>query len=108
MSSIATSLITFVYMLVGPAMSLAYIPQALTVARDTAGAKSISLPTWGMWSFAASVTSLYSGFVVKDMLWCLSACGSMVGCWAVFGIAYVKRTKHARLTVQSNATLLKP
>jgi len=97
MTDFFTPFITLTYTVIGPVMSLAYVPQAITVARDTTGAKSISLPTWGLWSFSALVTVLYSGFVVRDWRWCLSASSSLIGCCAVFFLAYHKRSQYQQL-----------
>jgi hypothetical protein len=96
MAGFFTSTVTIIYTLIGPAMSLGYVAQAIAVARDKSGAGSISLSTWGFWSFAALVTVLYSGFVAYDWRWCLSASLSMTGCITVFIIACVKRRWHLK------------
>ena len=89
--------VKLIYHITGPAMSLAYLPQIYRVYRDRNGAKTISIPTWGMWTISLAVTTLYSYMVALDDLFFISSILSFSGCFLVLLMTIIRRIQHRRI-----------
>jgi len=75
----------------GVALLAAYIPQARSVWRSTAGAVDVSLLTWCLWSIASFVAALYAHFVDCDLEYFLLSLCNAAGCSVIAGLVAVKR-----------------
>ncbi len=74
---------------------LAYIPQIVTVARDTNGASGISYLTWGLFLISHLTTIAYALVHLGDAIVALLFLGNALACLAIIAITMVKRKRHA-------------
>jgi len=92
----AIDVLRSLYAVSGSALVLAYVPQFVTVWKCRDGARGVSLVTWGAWCAAAVVSFLYACCVVQDRSYGMVTGGSAIGCFAVTGLATLKRVRHRR------------
>lgn len=92
--SVWTSLIGWLFLIANSGRLLAYLPQIFAAARCDAGAKSVSILTWGYFAFAHLTALLYALFVLHDekSVWIFS--GNFVVTVVLVAIVYVKRRRH--------------
>ena len=93
-------LLSGLYVLTGPLLTFAYIPQLVALWRDDTGARALSLVTWAAWSLALLITAAYAALINHDTLFFLTSLCSCIGCVCVFLLACVKRYGFWRLGAQ--------
>ncbi len=89
-------LVSALYALFGVVFVAAYVPQLRAVWRSRNGAADVSLGTWGLWCASATVSLLYARLVSHDLSYSLVCLGNVVGCYAVTGVALLRRKHHSR------------
>lgn len=89
-----TSLIGWLFLIANSGRLLAYLPQIFAAARCDAGAKSVSILTWGYFAFAHLTALLYALFVLHDekSVWIFS--GNFVVTVVLVTIVYLKRRRY--------------
>ncbi len=92
--SVWTSLIGWLFLIANSGRLLAYLPQIVAAARCDAGAKSVSILTWGYFAFAHLTALLYALFVLHDekSVWIFS--GNFVVTVVLVAIVYMKRRRY--------------
>jgi hypothetical protein len=92
--SVWTPIIGWLFLIANSGRLLAYLPQIVAAARCDAGAKSVSILTWGYFAFAHLTALLYALFVLHDAksVWIFS--GNFVVTVILVGIVYWKRKRH--------------
>lgn len=93
-------LLSGLYVLTGPLLTAAYIPQLIALWHDNTRARALSLLTWATWSLALAITVAYAALVNHDTLFFLTSLCSCIGCIAVFLLACIKRYGLWRLGAQ--------
>ena len=75
---------------------LAYVPQIVKAATDTAGARAISYTTWGLFLISNLSTAAYA--LVNKSDWAMTSIflTNGVGCLAIISVAAWQRAKHSR------------
>lgn len=68
-----------------------YVPQVWRLAHDRTDSSSISLVSWVIWVYAATVSVLYAVIVNGDPLFILSTTLNGAGCYAVLFMAVFNR-----------------
>jgi hypothetical protein len=91
---VSVSVIGWLFLIANSGRLLAYLPQIVAAARCDAGAKSVSLLTWGYFAFAHLTALLYAMFVLHDekSVWIFS--GNFVVTVVLVAIVYVKRRRY--------------
>lgn len=84
------------YAAFGIVLVAAYLPQLRSVWRSRSGAADVSLCTWGVWCASATVSLLYAHLVSRDLGYTLVSLGNVGGCYAVTGVALLRRRSHRR------------
>ncbi len=79
------------YALNGIVALLMYVPQFVTACRDGAGARSISLLTFGGWGIGSAITVLYAWLSVGDRMFTLVSLGNLIGCGSIFCLVAARR-----------------
>lgn len=83
------------FALVNSVRVLAYVPQIVTVARDTNGASGVSYATWGLFLISHLTTIAYALVHLRDSIMALLFLGNALACLAIIAITMVKRRRHA-------------
>jgi hypothetical protein len=75
---------------------IAYVPQIITIARDTNGASAISYTTWGLFSASHVSTVAYAVLNLED--WRMAAVfgANTACCAAILGLTVIKRATFKR------------
>jgi hypothetical protein len=92
--SIWPAAIGWLFLLANSGRLLAYIPQILAAARCDAGAKSVSVVTWGYFAFAHLTALLYALFVLHDDKSAWIFCGNFLVTVVLVAIVCWKRRRH--------------
>ena len=85
------SIIQILYLAAGIIFSAAFVPQIIRLYRDTTGAASVSLLTWGLFSACNIITLLYAAQANHDGNFILTATLGTIGNLSVFGMALWRR-----------------
>jgi len=90
-NSSLSSLVGWLFLIANSGRLLAYFPQIIAAARCDAGAKSVSVITWGYFAFAHLTALLYAIVVLQDpkSVWIFS--GNLVVTLILVGIVMWKR-----------------
>jgi hypothetical protein len=91
-----TAAIGWLFLLANSGRLLAYIPQILAAARCDAGAKSVSVLTWGYFAFAHLTALLYALVVLHDDKSAWIFCGNFLVTIVLVAIVCWKRRHHSR------------
>lgn len=75
---------------------LLYLPQINNAWKDRDHALSLSLVSFGGWSFGSLITALYAWIFVKDSMFTAISLGNMAGSGAVFLIVLCSRFNAGR------------
>jgi hypothetical protein len=70
---------------------VSYFPQIRAVARDTSGARAISISCWTIWIGANASTALYAGIILGDLPLALISVFNSACCATVILLALQKR-----------------
>lgn len=73
-----------------------YLPQIITIARDTQGATAISYSTWTLWTAANGSTAFYASVVLHDAALAQVNAVNAVFCAIVIGLTAFKRHRLRR------------
>lgn len=88
--------IQVLYLMTGGVFAAAFVPQIISLIRDKTGAASVSLVTWGIFSFCSIVTLVYAAQINQDLNFIITAALGTVGNLTVFCMAAYRRLgKHA-------------
>ena len=74
---------------------VAYLPQIVCLARDRAGATSVSMMTWGMFFSANVATVFYALTAIRDNLIASVFAANALACIAIFALIVRKRVVHS-------------
>jgi hypothetical protein len=85
------SAVVWLYLLTNAARIFTYMPQIYAVWRDSQGAQTLSLLTWGSWSLSHVCALAYALLVAKDLPLGLISTMNLVGCGLVTAIAVRRR-----------------
>lgn len=90
-NSSLSSLVGWLFLIANSGRLLAYFPQIIAAARCDAGAKSVSVITWGYFAFAHLTALLYAIVVLQDSksVWIFT--GNFVVTLILVGIVMWKR-----------------
>lgn len=90
-NSSLSSLVGWLFLIANSGRLLAYFPQIIAAARCDAGAKSVSVITWGYFAFAHLTALLYAIVVLQDpkSVWIFT--GNLVVTLILVGIVMWKR-----------------
>jgi hypothetical protein len=94
--SLVVSVVGWLFLAANSGRLIAYLPQIVAAARCDAGARSVSILTWGYFAFAHCTAVLYAVIVLHDTrsTWIFS--GNLVVTLVLVGIVCWKRYCHAR------------
>lgn len=87
----ALSAVVWLYLLTNAARLFTYLPQIVAVWRDTHGAQTLSLWTWGSWTLSHVCALAYSTLVAKDLPLAIISTINLLGCGLVTTIAARRR-----------------
>jgi hypothetical protein len=74
---------------------VAYVPQIVRAAKDNNGASAISYTTWSLFLVSHLTTIAYAVVVVGDLVMALIFLGNAAACFAIIGVTFVRRQRHA-------------
>ena len=97
MEAVLTEILITVYVATNGLRVASYLPQIVSVARDHAGAKVISITSWSFWTVSNATTALYAWAVVDDRLLSLMSAANTMCCAVVVAMVVVKRRRPALL-----------
>ena len=86
--------ITLLFVITNGGRVLAIVPQIISAARCSQGAKAVSRLTWGYFAFAHLTASLYGFFSAHDLKLALIFLGSFAGCSLLVIVVSWKRWRH--------------
>ena len=101
----AVECVAWVYVITNSLRVLFYAPQIRAVLNCEDGARSLSLATWGFWTFANLTATLYGWFVIHDSAFCAIFAGNLACTAAVTLIAARKRILARRPTNPKETTM---
>jgi hypothetical protein len=87
----AVDWVSWMYLATNTLRILFYAPQIRAVFRAEDGASSVSIITWGFWTFANFTAALYGWLVIHDEGFTAIFAGNLVCTAAVTLIASIKR-----------------
>lgn len=104
-NSSLSSLVGWLFLIANSGRLLAYFPQIIAAARCDAGAKSVSVITWGYFAFAHLTALLYAIVVLQDpkSVWIFT--GNLVVTLILVGIVMWKRRTLLEKTKETLAEL---
>lgn len=83
--------LAWLYGITGSLVVIFYFTQAYKTFFDTTRSESMSLISWGVWSFTSLVTACYAIFVVGDLKFIAFSVCEHIGCLAIFIFALKNR-----------------
>ncbi|WP_326533614.1 hypothetical protein [Pseudorhodoferax sp.] len=92
----ALSVVVWLYLLTNAARVFTYLPQILAVWRDTQGARTLSLLTWGSWTVSHVCALAYALLVANDTPLALISAINLAGCSCITAIATRRRMQWRR------------
>src|SRR5690348_353099 len=87
----ADAWVAWLYVVTNSLRVFFYAPQIRAVWKAEDGARSVSLITWGFWTFANLTAAFYGWFVIHDSAFCAIFAGNVACTAAVTLIATRKR-----------------
>lgn len=104
--SFAATVVAWLFLAANSGRLLAYLPQIVAAARCEAGARSVSILTWGYFAFAHGTAVLYAVVVLEDprSTWIFS--GNLVVTLVLVGIVCWKRHSHARRSLPADGAFV--
>jgi len=106
--SVWPTLIGWLFLITNAGRLLAYFPQIIAAARCDAGARSVSVVTWGYFAIAHLSALMYAIAVLKDSrsIWIFS--GNLVVTLILVAIVLIKRRRHLAATGSGKILHLPP
>lgn len=94
--SLSATVVGWLFLAANSGRLVAYLPQIIAAARCDAGARSVSILTWGYFAFAHFTAVLYAVVVLHDQksVWIFS--GNLIVTLVLVGIVVWKRHCHVR------------
>jgi|SRR5262245_6261128 len=92
--------IAWLYVTTNSVRVLFYAPQIRAVLKCEDGARSLSLSTWGFWTFANLTATLYGWFVIHDGAFSAIFAGNLA-CTAAVTLIATKKRLGARACVRA-------
>lgn len=83
--------LSFLYASVGLIALMGFAPQVLNLLRATGQSKAISISTWVMWSYTATVTLLYVLYVNGDTPLIVVSAINCTGHWLILSLVTYNR-----------------
>lgn len=93
------TVLKWLYAVDGSILFLLYLPQIIAVYKDRAGAKTISLTTWGLWVVSSIITALYAFFVAEDAMFTLMSIANIAGCGGVYFMTIIRRAQFRKASL---------
>lgn len=88
--------VVWLYLSTNAVRVVTYLPQIRAVWRDTEGARTLSLLTWGSWTVSNLCALAYAAMVAHDGPLALISAINLVGCGCVTAIAAHRRLQWHR------------
>ncbi len=86
------------YAINGMAAILFYVPQIRSACKNKSPMRSVSLVTFGGWSFGGAVTVLYAWLFAHDPMFVAASFGGMTGAVSMFCIVVSKRLTYRHIS----------
>ena len=88
--------VVWLYLLTNAVRVFTYLPQIRAVWRDSEGARTLSLLTWGSWTLSNLCALAYALLVARDLPLALISAINLVGCGCVTAVAAQRRLQWRR------------
>ena len=96
----AVECVAWIYVITNSLRVFFYAPQIRAVLKCEDGARSLSIATWGFWTFANLTATLYGWFVIHDGAFTAIFAGNLA-CTAAVTLIATKKRLGARACVRA-------
>lgn len=77
----------------GFVVAFTYLPQLAVILRDAAGARAVSLATWGYWTLSSALTLGYAITVARDPSFATVSAFHLAGCVSIVSVTILQRRR---------------